>query len=88
MSLTSKDEYAVTKGSEGRQCARPEIPCNFECLFLRPSNYALGMLREECPTNADEANELIGAFLLDIGVATDETEALVRNLSCPLTTRL
>lgn len=35
------------------------------------------MLQEEAPTNAEEANELIGAFLLDIGIAKDETEVLV-----------
>ncbi|KAL8452333.1 hypothetical protein Emag_002452 [Eimeria magna] len=41
------------------------------------AEYLVGMLQEEAPSNADEANELIGAFLLDIGVAQDESEALV-----------
>ena len=36
-----------------------------------------GMLTEESPANARDANDLIGAFLLDVGVANDEAEALV-----------
>lgn len=46
-------------------------------------SFGSGMLWEESPTNAKEINELIGAFLLDIGIANDETEALVRcSVSC------
>ncbi|KAL8273265.1 hypothetical protein Esti_002766 [Eimeria stiedai] len=41
------------------------------------AEYLVGMLQEEAPSNADEANELIGAFLLDVGVAQDESEALL-----------
>ncbi|XP_026192778.1 ABC transporter F family member 3 [Cyclospora cayetanensis] len=40
------------------------------------AEYLVGMLQEESPTNADKANELIGAFLLDVGVAKDESESI------------
>lgn len=38
------------------------------------------MLQAELPKTAEEANELIGAFLLDVGLANEEPEALVKPL--------
>ncbi|CDJ37008.1 ATP-binding cassette sub-family F member 1, putative [Eimeria tenella] len=40
------------------------------------AEYLVGMLQAELPKTAEEANELIGAFLLDVGLANEEPEAL------------
>lgn len=39
--------------------------------------YLAGMLQEEAPKTAEEAHELIGAFILDAGVAADDSQSVV-----------
>ncbi|CDI79071.1 ATP-binding cassette sub-family F member 1, putative [Eimeria acervulina] len=38
--------------------------------------YLVGMLQEEAPKTAEEAHELIGAFILDAGVAADDSQSV------------
>lgn len=37
------------------------------------------MLQDEAPNNPEEAHELIGAFLIDAGVAEDDAQSVVRS---------
>ncbi|CDI86907.1 ATP-binding cassette sub-family F member 1, putative [Eimeria praecox] len=38
--------------------------------------YLIGMLQEEAPSNAAAAHDLIGPFILDAGLAKDDSESL------------
>ncbi|CDJ52462.1 ATP-binding cassette sub-family F member 1, putative [Eimeria brunetti] len=44
--------------------------------------YLVGMLKEETPNNAEEAHELIGAFIIDAGLAADDAESVVGGRIC------